>query len=99
MPKTMYEVTLAIEGGHRVCVRSDDPTELGDALAWAKGTALKLEAYAKERAEGSPVDEEPPMCAVHQLPMVKVQGRKGEFWSCHQKTEDGSWCSYKPDGR
>jgi len=96
MSKTMYEVTLATDAGYRVTVWSDDPTELGDALAWAKGTVLKLEAYAKERAEGDATEEEPPICAVHQLPMVKVQGRKGEFWSCHQKMEDGSWCSYKP---
>ena len=40
--------------------------------------------------------EEPPICAGHDLPMVRVQGRQGAFWSCHEKMPDGSWCSYKP---
>jgi len=39
---------------------------------------------------------EPPMCRVHDLAMVQVNGKKGEFWSCHQKNSDGSWCSYRP---
>ena len=37
-----------------------------------------------------------PICGVHHLPMVKVNGRKGPFWSCHEKMPDGGWCSYKP---
>ena len=45
-----------------------------------------------------PPDAEPPICATHGIPMVRVNGRKGPFWSCHQKNDDGSWCSYKPPG-
>ena len=41
--------------------------------------------------------EEVPICAVHRIPMVWQQGRKGYFWSCHEKNLDGAWCSYKPD--
>jgi hypothetical protein len=41
-------------------------------------------------------DDEPPICGVHQVPMVRVTGRKGSFWSCHEKLADGSWCSYRP---
>jgi hypothetical protein len=37
-----------------------------------------------------------PMCAIHKTPMQKVQGKKGSFWSCHTKLDDGSWCPYKP---
>jgi hypothetical protein len=96
MARTTYHVTLSLDGDHRVSVTSDDQTELSEGLAWAKGVVLKLEAYAREHAEAEQVEEEPPICDVHQLPMVKVQGRKGEFWSCHEKNEDGSWCSYKP---
>ena len=42
------------------------------------------------------MDDDPPVCGVHHVPMVRVQGRKGPFWSCHEKNADGSWCSYKP---
>lgn len=38
----------------------------------------------------------PPVCAIHKTPMVKVKGKKGTFWSCHVKLDDGSWCPYKP---
>jgi len=42
-------------------------------------------------------DAEPPICAIHEVPMVLVHGRKGDFWSCHEKMEDGvTWCSYRP---
>jgi hypothetical protein len=41
---------------------------------------------------------EAPICEVHQRPMVRVNGRKGPFWSCHEKLADGSWCSYRPRG-
>jgi len=37
-----------------------------------------------------------PMCAIHKTPMQKVQGKKGSFFSCHTKLDDGSWCPYKP---
>jgi hypothetical protein len=96
MARTTYHVTLSLNGDHRVSVTSDDPTELSESVAWAKGIVLKLEAYAREHAEEEQVEEEPPTCEVHQLPMVKVQGRTGEFWSCHERMPDGSWCSYKP---
>src|SRR2546430_10456454 len=96
MARTTYQVTLSLDGHHRVSVTSDDPTELSESVAWAKGIVLKLEAYAREHAAADQVEEEPPTCEVHQLPMVKVQGRKGEFWSCHEKNDDGSWCSFKP---
>ena len=42
--------------------------------------------------------EESPICAVHQVPLVRVNGRKGPFWSCHEKMTDGAWCMFKPRG-
>ena len=47
-------------------------------------------------AEPDPADEAPPICSVHQVPMVRVNGRKGPFWSCHEQLADGRWCSYRP---
>lgn len=40
--------------------------------------------------------EEAPICAIHHKAMIKVQGKKGAFWSCHEKLEDGSYCPFKP---
>ena len=40
--------------------------------------------------------ESAPICAIHKQPMVKVNGRRGEFWSCHEKLDDGSYCPYRP---
>jgi hypothetical protein len=37
-----------------------------------------------------------PLCGNHQTPMVWQKGRKGYFWSCHEKMTDGGWCSYRP---
>lgn len=48
----------------------------------------------QEHEEG--LEHEAPICQVHQLPMVKVRGRRGAFWSCHQRLPDGQFCSYRP---
>jgi len=46
---------------------------------------------------GEPVStEEAPICAVHERPMVLQQGKRGPFWSCHERNGDGSFCSYRP---
>ena len=39
---------------------------------------------------------DPPICEVHQIPMVRMHGRRGAFWSCHQRNPDRSFCSYRP---
>jgi hypothetical protein len=49
--------------------------------------------------EPDTTDLQPPVCRVHHLPMVRVQGRKGPFWSCHEKQSDGGWCTYRPPAR
>jgi hypothetical protein len=36
-----------------------------------------------------------PICQVHEVAMVKRQGKFGEFWSCPEKT-NGVWCNYRP---
>lgn len=40
-----------------------------------------------------------PLCEMHQIPMVRVKGKHGPFWSCHQKDDDGNWCDYRPGQR
>ncbi len=99
MTQTTYQITLSIDGNHSVSVSGDDPTELSDALAWAKGIYLKLDALAQKQHEDEPPEGDPPLCELHQVPMTWQKGRKGHFWSCHQKNPDGSWCDYKPEGQ
>jgi hypothetical protein len=95
-----------------VSVQSDDPAAVTEALIWAKKTwgqlvrlpgkgVPALPSEGQEPSNESPHssnDEEPPICAVHHLPMVHVQSEKGAFWSCHQKNSNGSWCNYRPQG-
>jgi hypothetical protein len=108
MPDAQYQITLQLDGNHSVSVPGDDPTAVKDGLAWARGIYLKLQ----ERAKQSPAaptfhisetvnhqvaaPEQPPTCAIHNKPMVSVNGTKGQFWSCHEKLADQSWCPYKP---
>ena len=50
-------------------------------------------------SEHSPPFSPPPQaprCEIHSTPMTQVQGKRGLFWSCHQRNLDGSWCSYRP---
>ncbi len=97
MTKITYQVTLSSAGAHSVSVTGDDPTEVNEALAWAKGLYLKLKTLPSSKyAEQAQPEGDPPLCPVHQVPMVWQHGRKGAFWSCHQKDADGSWCSFKP---
>ena len=111
MTTTKYQVTLSVDGKHAVSVQSDDPAAVTEALVWAKKTygqlgrlpQTPLQAAVRDEdtaSDGAALDadesEEPPTCAVHAQPMVRVSGRRGDFWSCHEKNDDGSWCSYRP---
>ncbi len=100
MNKTTYQVEMSTDGRHKVMVTVEDPAGTDAALAWARGTYAKLlrgETPSTNPAQDA--SDEAPTCAVHDVAMVLVQGKQGEFWSCHQKNEDGSWCSYKPEAR
>lgn len=108
MPQTGYQVMLSTGGNVAVTVTADDPAEMESALAWA-GLAYKHlvggqgkndgriddQVTADQVQEGK--DEEAPICAIHKVAMVKVEGRFGHFWSCHERNADGSFCTYKPD--
>ncbi len=109
MANTSYQVSLSTDGRHTVTVTGDDPKELQAALAWAKAihaalaerssathSAATETAAVVETAPASEPDGETPVCAVHQVPMVRMQGRKGPFWSCHERGADGRFCTYRP---
>ena len=111
MPTTKYQVTLAVDGKHTVSVQCDDPVAVTEALVWAKETYGQLghppqtgpqarvgtdDRASDDTATDLAESDATPICAVHTLPMVRVSGRRGDFWSCHEKNADDSWCSYRP---
>jgi hypothetical protein len=51
----------------------------------------------KDKTETIELQVQAPMCLIHDRPMVLMHGRRGPFWSCHQKSKDGTWCDYRPD--
>ncbi len=98
MSQTTYQVILSADGNHQVIVTTDNQGETTLALAWAKATYDKMVGQDgprdATRPDGDEAPGQAPLCAIHGVPMVWVdKGRRGPFWSCHQKNEDGSWCS------
>ena len=67
-------------------VRGETPDE--PKLSLLVGLLHKL----AQSQENGPV----PICEIHQIPMVRMKGPHGPWWSCHQKDEDGNWCAYQP---
>src|SRR5438045_3168993 len=101
MGSITYQVTLSSDGKPVVSVTSDDPTAARDAIPWLAQTYATLLKDAKAVPQPATVlveqeADEAPICAVHQVPMARMHGRKGPFWSCHEKLPDGGWCRYKP---
>src|SRR4051812_20181064 len=102
MTETTYTFTLSLDGHHTVTVSGTDPNEVQEAMANARGIFLKLKGFAAEQREQDARDpseppSEPPVCPIHGQPMTWQHGRKGFFWSCHNRKEDNSWCDYKPE--
>lgn len=106
MANTSYQVFLSSDGKHTVVVSTDNQVEATQALKWAETTydrlvgryGLKGQQPKGNAEQAAPVAvlEAVPECAIHFVPMAKVQGKHGPFWSCHQKNTDGSWCQYRP---
>ena len=104
MANTTYQITLAVDGRHTVTVTTDDAADTKAALTC--GRAL-YEALVKRYGAPEPTPAvsadaaaddtaEAPMCAVHAVLMVRMQRKHGPFWSCHERMDDGSFCSYRP---
>ena len=103
MANTTYQVSLSLDGAHTVTVTSDEPAAMQTAVTWAKATyAALVERDRKAGTAAGAADgddaaaDAAPICAVHHTAMVRMQGKRGPFWSCHARTEDGRFCSYRP---
>ena len=102
MASITYQITITSDGKPAVTVTSDDPQATRNAIPWLAQTYAMLLKDAKAVPQPATTlvktqqAADPPICALHQVPMVRVQGRTGPFWSCHEKMPNGSWCSFKP---
>lgn len=85
MANTIYEVSLSANSVPVVSVKSDDQAAIKAEVAWAKEILESLKVPSKS-GPGEPKKEEPPVYAIHKVPMVWQKGSKGYFWTCHKKT-------------
>lgn len=103
-PKYNKQVILSTDGKHTVIVSANTAEEMAEGIKWAvkayegmvKKYGLKHEQYAKSLNGQTNGNSTVPSCAVHKTPMVRVNGKYGAFWSCRQRSDDGSFCRYKP---
>ncbi len=102
MAQTTYQVTISTGGKVAVTVSTDDPAEMKAALAWAE-LSYKHLASRGQRDDQPKVQEQQgekaPICAVRHVPIVRQKRDYGCFSSCHERKEDGSFCSFKPEGK
>jgi hypothetical protein len=64
-----------------------------------KGEQPNGQAFSSEPKDEQQEQGPAPVCAVHSHTMTWQKGKRGFFWSCHKKMEDGSWCSYRPQAQ
>jgi hypothetical protein len=106
MAQTTYQLVLSTDGKHTVIVNTDDAGKIKAAFEWAgaaydrvvKRYGLKNEQRHSNGKAAAAVAEVTavPQCAVHHVPMVSVNGKRGQFWSCHERDSEGKFCSYRP---
>lgn len=101
----MFELYLSTDGKHTVHVSVDkieDEATMMKVYENAKKVYQRLvEDFGTKQAQAVKEyskngKEEIPVCAFHKKPMTKVIGQYGEFWTCRNKMDDGTWCPYKP---
>lgn len=99
------QVILSTDGKHTIIASGNTQADMVEAIKWAtaaydkmvKRYGLKYEQYAKTNGSNNHANGDTvPTCGVHKLPMTRVNGKFGAFWSCRQRNEDGSFCKFKP---
>jgi hypothetical protein len=93
MAKTTYLVIARMAGNFAMIGETKDKTETIDQVI---ERAARPRGDANGKSATVEVQLQAPTCPVHDRPMVLMHGRRGPFWSCHQKSEDGTWCDYQP---
>ncbi len=103
MANITYHVIACIDGRHDVMGDTADPNEtVGQVAERAhrgesyRTTQRTADASSLGSDQAEPQDKPTPICGVHGTPMKLVHGSRGDFWSCHRRDENGSWCDYRP---
>ena len=94
MSRVKYTIANTDGRAPTVTLEGEEGEQLQQFVKWVRDGMLILTGKTPtvEQDEGQVV----PMCAIHHVAMVWQRGRRGFFWSCHQKNADGSFCSYRP---
>jgi hypothetical protein len=101
-----FQLSQTADGKPKVLILANDPY----AITVELGSIKTPPVYSAAQATQAPTIVEPvsldiqsptqpttaPLCGIHHLPMKLMQGKRGAFYSCHEKMLDGSWCNYKP---
>ena len=84
-------LTLPFENAEAAVGLMDDLSKLG----FTSLPGVEPQALPQPEKKEESKDNEIPICAVHNRPMVQRQGKYGNFWTCPVK-ERGLWCKYRP---
>jgi enoyl reductase-like protein len=94
MNRSTYIVIQVLDGNVFVAHTHDIEEPVATVIDRASETH-ELYQIVSEPDDADEAEQAAPICEVHQVPMVLVQGKKGPFWSCHERVGDG-WCKYRP---
>ena len=101
-----FQLSQTADGKPKVLILANDPYAITVELGSIKTRPVYNAAQATPAptvVEQANLDITPPTqpstaprCGVHQSPMKLMQGKRGPFYSCHERMPDGSWCNYRP---
>lgn len=101
-----FQLSQTADGKPKVLILANDPyaitVELGsiktppvyNAAQSAKSPTVVEQVNLDIQAPTQPTTA--PICGVHHTPMNLMHGKRGPFYSCHERMPDGSWCNYRP---
>jgi hypothetical protein len=95
-----FQLSQTADGKPKVLILANDPY----AITVELGSIKTPPVYSAAQSASIPVVEQPelseqpeePICGVHQVPMKLMHGKRGAFYSCHERMPDGSWCNFRP---
>ena len=95
-----FQLSHTADGKPKVLILANDPyaitVELGSLKTppvYSAASATNISVVDQPVLAESP---EAPICGNHHVPMNLMHGKRGAFYSCHERMPDGSWCNYRP---
>ena len=94
-----FQISQTTDGKPKVLILADEPY----AITVELGSIKTPPVYNAAQSTSIPIVEQPelseqpePICGVHHNPTKLMHGKRGAFYSCHERMPDGSWCNYRP---